>query len=158
MKKELKVVEDEEESLDSQKKLRRFVQRFCLMSLAKHERDFREENVLESLGQHYEGGVKRVVADNPQIMEDLELLKVEKDLSGVRRTKLDTPHDAILKDKGSFKKRAGLQLFKFLRGLFPPLEWFPEYLNMWKDNIKGDIIAGSKSYSNLDFFLFLHQF
>ena len=41
--------------------------------------------------------------------------------------------------KNSYYKR---KTKHFLRSLFPPIDWFPNYIKKWKKTVRGDLIAG----------------
>ena len=68
--------------------------------------------------------------------------------------------EANMSDKEKRKKSK-----KFVRSLFPIIDWFPIYLKKWKKNVRSDLIAGltvgfmiitqGNFFFNLYFFYFL---
>eukprot|EP01091_Cochliopodium_minus_P011594 TRINITY_DN3324_c0_g1_i1.p1 TRINITY_DN3324_c0_g1~~TRINITY_DN3324_c0_g1_i1.p1 ORF type:complete len:812 (-),score=174.28 TRINITY_DN3324_c0_g1_i1:36-2432(-) len=124
----------------------RFMTRYCMMMMMNFfhfdEKSFDAVIILKSIANYYDGGYAKLIKDHPNLKEDLELLKVEGELSVQKKTALDTPHKDVILKKPSLRKLCANKTLKYFKNLFPPLEWLGDYKKNFAENIKGDLVAG----------------
>ena len=122
--------------------------RVCYSSILSFEKEMHEVStdvIYAKIGSFYPDGIEAMKKEHSDLHDDIRLVNVEGVIQSLSdsKTLLTIPHKKTLPKNPPTKKELRKErLKKYLKGFFPPLEWFPLYLNDLKKNILGDVISG----------------